>query len=110
LKTLALLIPFMYIDIVVDALLKGLNQQVSALKYNMIEAVFRIVLIYYLVPKKGVMGFIFVLYTSNFLNTALSIRKLLKITKIKLKVVDWVLKPVLSIAASGFVVIFYPVK
>ena len=105
-KLLSFLIPFLYVDIVVDALLKGLDQQVAVLKYNLIEAALRVVLIYYLIPLKGEAGFVFVLYTSNILNTILSLNKLLKIVRIELKVADWILKPALSVTSSGLFVLY----
>jgi Membrane protein involved in the export of O-antigen and teichoic acid len=105
-KYMAPLIPLIYLDIVVDELLKGLNLQVSSLKYNMLDAVIKIVLIYYVLPLRGLPGLIFVLYVSNSVNILFSMRKLLKATNLKLKVKDWILKPVLSAAASGYMVIF----
>lgn len=105
-KILAPLIPIMYLDMVVDALLKGLNQQVSTLKYNLVDSVIRILLIYYLIPANGVLGLILVMYISNLLNTALSISRLLTVSEIKMKVMDWILKPILSVTASGFIVLF----
>ena len=105
-KILAPVVPLIYLDIVADELLKGLNQQVSSLKYNMLDAVIRIILIYYLIPVKGVYGFIFVLYASNILNTSLSILRLLKVTEVQLKFMNWILKPILSVSACGFIIIF----
>jgi stage V sporulation protein B len=103
-RILAPLIPLIYLDIVVDELLKGLNQQVSALKYNIIDAVIRIILIIYALPSKGLAGLIFVLYICGLINIAFSLRKLLTVTKLALKMGDWILKPVLSVTASGFAV------
>ncbi len=105
-RVLAPLIPLIYLDIVVDELLKGLNQQVSALKYNIIDAVIRIILIIYALPLKGLAGLIFVLYICGLINIAFSMRKLLKVTKLALKVRDWILKPILSVTASGFTTFF----
>lgn len=104
-KTLAPIIPLIYLDIVVDQLLKGLDQQVSTLKYNMLDAVTRIVMIYYLVPMNGINGFVIVLYTSSILNTSLSVRRLLMVTKVHLRFIDWMLKPILSVSASGFIIV-----
>ncbi|WP_051280456.1 oligosaccharide flippase family protein [Anaerovorax odorimutans] len=105
-KALSPLIPLIYLDTVVDALLKGLNQQLITLKHNIIDSVFRIILIYYLIPLKGIVGFIIVLYLSNILNSTLSIRRLLKVTQIKLNLVDWIFKPILAILLSDFLIIF----
>lgn len=105
-RTLSPLVPLIYLDIVVDELLKGLNQQVSALKYNIVDAVIRIILIIYVLPLKGLDGLVFVLYLCGLINIAFSLRKLLKVTKLTLKVMDWILKPILSVATSGFITLF----
>lgn len=105
-KTLAPLIPLFYIDFVTDELLKGLNQQVSTLKYNLMDAIIRIAMIYYLVPMKGVSGFVLVLYTSSIFNTSLSIHRLLKVAHVRLNLADWIIKPVLSVSAIGFLFLF----
>lgn len=105
-KVLAPLIPLIYLDIVVDELLKGLNQQVSALGYNIFDAVIKIILIYYVLPIKGIEGLIIVMYICNLLNLTLSLHRLLVVTQLHFKTMDWILKPILSIASSGFMVIF----
>jgi stage V sporulation protein B len=105
-RVLAPLIPLIYLDIVVDELLKGLNQQVSALKYNIIDAVIKIILITYALPTEGLAGLIFVLYVCGLINIILSVRKLLLVTRLSFKFIDWICKPILSVAASGFMTLF----
>ena len=77
-KLLAPLIPIMYIDNVVDAILKGLDKQVSVLKINIIDLVSSIFLILFLIPKFGVYGYIFIIYFSEILNFILSYQNLRK--------------------------------
>jgi hypothetical protein len=57
-------------------------------------------------PLKGLAGLMFVLYVSGLINVALSMRKLLKVTRITLKVKEWIWKPILSVAASGLITLF----
>ncbi|MBB6217553.1 stage V sporulation protein B [Anaerosolibacter carboniphilus] len=102
LKLLAPLVPFMYLDRIADGMLKGLNQQMSSLKYNTIDSLTRIGMIYYFIPMKGVTGFIIVIFISNILNSLLSIGRLLKVTRLKFKTLHWIVMPMTSIAASGF--------
>jgi stage V sporulation protein B len=104
-KIMAPMIPLVYLDIVVEELLKGLNQQVSALLYSITDAAARIGLIYYLLPVNGIYGLIFVIYFSNLFTLSLGLRRLFLITGLSLNVRDWVLKPVLSAAASGFIAV-----
>lgn len=78
-KILSPLIPIMYIDTVVDAILKGLDKQVSVLKINIIDLLNCIFLIYFIIPKFGIAGYIFTIYFSEILNFCLSIRCLKKV-------------------------------
>lgn len=71
-QILAPLIPFMYIDTIVDAILKGLDKHVTVLKINIIDLVSGIFLIIVLIPKFGVLGYVFTIYFSEILNCGLS--------------------------------------
>ena len=50
LRALCPLIPLLYLDQIVDSILKGLNQQVASMKYNMADAAMRVLLVFFLVP------------------------------------------------------------
>lgn len=69
---LAPIVVFIYIDIVVDSILKGLNAQVSVMFINIFDLVFTVSFIYFFVPILGTKGYIFSLYISEFLNFILS--------------------------------------
>ncbi len=71
-KLLSPLVPIMYIDNVVDAILKGLDKQVTVLKINILDLLTTITLIYTLIPRFGVMGYILIIYFSEVLNFMLS--------------------------------------
>jgi stage V sporulation protein B len=99
---LAPLVPLMYLDFVVDGMLIGLNQQVSSLKYNILDSVLRVGLLYVLIPKLGVGGLILVMFICKVINMTLSIGRLLKVTDMKMKLMDWILKPIFSVCLAGF--------
>ena len=101
-KILAPLIPFMYLDRIVDGSLNALNQQMSTLKYNFIDMSVRIILIYFLIPVKGIEGFIIVLFVGTILNASLSINRLLKVTKLPFLLTDWIIKPGICITIACF--------
>lgn len=103
-RILAPLIPFMYLDRIVDGSLNALDQQMSTLKYNFIDMSVRILLICFLIPKKGIEGFICVLFVGTILNASLSINRLLKVTKLKFLIFDWLIKPSICISISCFLV------
>lgn len=95
------LIPLMYLDTIVDGMLKGLNQQMHVLRYNIIDSLIRIFLIAFIVPAKGFYGFIAVMYVSNIFNPVLSLKRLFKVTGIKMNWSTWVIKPSMAAALSG---------
>jgi len=81
---------------VVDGLLKGLDQQVSSLKYSMLDSILRIGAIVLIVPAYGIKGFLLIMIFSNILTSSLNVRRLLKVTGLRIRWGDWVLKPLLA--------------
>lgn len=79
------LIPIIYIDCVTDGCLKGLNQQVYSMVYNVLEGVINVALLFILLPKTAIMGYIAVMYIKEIFNAVLSIRRLSKVTIIDFK-------------------------
>ena len=74
---LALLTVPMYIDTVVDSILKGLNEQVMSLWYNIIDSILRVIMILTLIPKFGAIAYIAMLYISELFNLTLSLSRLI---------------------------------
>ncbi len=101
LQVLAPLMPIMYVESVVDGMLKGLNQQVSSLKYMLIDSSSRIVLILFLVPARGMEGFLLIMVISNLLTCFLNTHRLLTVTGMKLRWGSWIFKPVLAMATAA---------
>ena len=97
---LAPLIPVMYIDSAVDAVLKGMGQQVYSMNVNIIDALTSVILVIILVPKFGVGGYIFTIYFTEMLNTTLSLARMIAIVKPKLRIFGHVFGPILCIAGA----------
>lgn len=97
---LAPLIPVMYIDSAVDAVLKGMGQQVYSMNVNIIDALTSVILVIILVPKFGVGGYIFTIYFTEILNTTLSLARMIAIVKPKLRVFGHVFAPILCITGA----------
>ena len=57
LSILGPLMPFMYMESMVDGILKGLGEQLSSFRYTALDSVVRIALIYLLLPRFGMQGF-----------------------------------------------------
>lgn len=73
LRILAPIIIYIYMDNVIDSLLKSLNLQVFVMMINIIDLIISILLIKFLIPILGINGYIFILYFSEIFNFALSL-------------------------------------
>lgn len=80
---LAPILPIMYMDMLTDGMLKGLNEQVSTMRYNIIESVISVILIYFLLPYYAINAYIFILYLGRAINFILSLGKLATITSMR---------------------------
>lgn len=102
LKILCPLLLFMYLDSIVDNILNGLNQELSVMKCNILDLFVSIFCIYFLLPILGIRGYILVIFISELLNSSISIIQLKQITKFKLDLINWILKPFICIFISYF--------
>ena len=93
----------MYLDNVVDNILKGLGKQVSVMICNILDLVISVSFIYFLLPKFGTIGFVIVMYISEILNYTISVITLFKLTSLKFKYFEWVIFPMLAIIFVIFI-------
>ena len=103
-KLLCPLIVLMYIDNIVDSILKGLDKQVSVMGINIIDLISSICLIYFLLPWQGIKSYIIVLFASEIINGLLSLLLLIKHTNLKINFENWILKPLLAIFFINFII------
>lgn len=97
---LAPLVPLLYLDQIVDSILKGLNQQLSSMRYNTIDSVLRVLIIYFLVPVMGLKGYIIMLYAGTIFNASLSINRLILVSRVHFKLIEWLLLPTVAAIIS----------
>lgn len=102
-RLLSPLIPLMYLDNAVDAMLKGLGEQLYTMRVNIIDALMSVILVVTLLPAMGIKGYVVVIFMMELFNTTLSIIKLLSITKIKTPIIKWVVKPLTCIIISTII-------
>ena len=81
LHILSPLVVIMYLDIVIDSILKGLDAQVSVMAINVFDCIISIGFIYFFVPILGFSGYIISIFISEVIDFTLSGLKLLKILK-----------------------------
>ena len=94
------LIPIMYLDTATDSMLKGLGEQLYCMKVNLCDAAASVVLVWFLVPRFGVYGYILGIYLTEIVNAAFSIARLLSLTGIRPPVLRTVLFPIAVCAFS----------
>lgn len=99
-QLLAPLIPIMYLDMGVDGMLKGLDQQVYSMRINILDSSICVVLVYFLLPRYAVKGYIFILFASELINFYLSMRRLITVTKSDFLRLSLFLKSAVSAAAT----------
>jgi stage V sporulation protein B len=78
-KILSFLIPFIYLDLVIDNILKGLDAQVSVVFINIADCLITISFIYFVVPCLGFIGYIISIFISEIFNIILSLGQLILI-------------------------------
>ncbi|MEG0340118.1 MAG: polysaccharide biosynthesis C-terminal domain-containing protein, partial [Oscillospiraceae bacterium] len=101
LRVLGPIMPIMYLESIVDGILKGMDEQIATFKYSIVDSVLRIVLIILLLPKFGMKGFLFIMLVSNLFTGVLNIQRLLKVTQIKFDWKQWTVKPLVACIAVG---------
>lgn len=80
LQLFAPLLVMLYLDAVVDAMLKGLGQQVASVRFNCITSALDILLLLWLLPRYGIGGYYWAFVLSHGVNFFLSITRLLRVT------------------------------
>ncbi len=96
LRWFSLLSVMLYCDIVTDAIIKGLGQQKASVRYNITTNVMDVSFLYILLPRYGIVGYYISFLVTHVINFILSLRRLLKISKIQ---IQWYV-PFLTIAAA----------
>jgi stage V sporulation protein B len=103
-RLIAPLIPIMYIDTTTDAMLKGLGEQVYTMVINIADALISVILVWLLLPRMGIEGYILTIYIAEIFNAVCSIVRLLNASEMKVRVVKWVFKPLLCAVGATTIV------
>ena len=101
-RLLAPLIPLMYLDTAVDGMLKGMGLQSASMRINILDAAVSLVLVWKLIPRVGMPGYLFTIYVSEVLNFVLSFRQLRKHAGLWLPIYRSLFAPVLATMCGVF--------
>ncbi len=96
-RMLAPLIPIMYVDSSVDAVLKGMGEQVYSMNVNIADALASVILVWILTPRLGLYGYIITIYFTEILNTTLSLTKMLSVSKMRVNLWQLVFGPLIAV-------------
>lgn len=103
-KALSPIVPFMYLDSISDGILKGLDQQNFSFRTAVSDSTLRIIFILLILPLTGMMGFIGIMYFSNFFTCYLNVKQLCKISKARLKFFGEILFPILIAFSTCYII------
>ena len=99
-RVLAPLIPVMYVDGMVDAVLKGSGHQVYSMNVNIIDTLTACLFALTLIPRLGIWGYVISIYATEILNTTLSLIKMISVSGIRPKVFHQIVMPILCIVGA----------
>ena len=95
LRVLSPIVPLIYLDVVVDCLLKGLDEQFNSMKYNFADSSLRVILVLLLLRRFGIESYVGILFFSTIFNAALSLHRLMKVSSLRLSLGQHVALPLL---------------
>lgn len=80
LRQFAPMVLFLYLDALVDAMCKGLGQQIACVRFNTITSLLDVILLTVLLPRCGIRGYLISFILTHLINFYLSLRLLLRLT------------------------------
>ncbi len=83
LRRFSALVPMLYMDLIVDAMTRGLGQQAVCVRYNILSNGLDVLLLYLLLPRFGMEGYFWSFAVTHVLNFCLSLRRLLRIGNLR---------------------------
>lgn len=101
-RLLSPLIPIMYVDSSVDGVLKGMGEQVYSMIVNIIDAGTSVLLVWLLVPRMGLYGYVISIYVTETLNTTLSLSRMLAVTGVRPPLWRCVFGPLCGVIAASW--------
>lgn len=98
------LVLLMYLDHIIDAILRGIDKQVKVMYCNIADLFVSIILIYFLLPVCNIIGYIIVIYISEILNTSISTFQLYKATHFKFDIIKQFVIPCVILIICMFII------
>jgi stage V sporulation protein B len=100
---LAPVVPIMYLDHVTDSVLKGIGEQVYSMWVNISDSILSIILVWFLIPRMGIMGYAVCIVVMEGYNFILSAIRLCKRIRFRVSFLKAILYPIAASGVSAFV-------
>ncbi len=101
-RALGPLVIVMYLDSCVDGVLKGLGEQVAVVRINVLDTAICVVLVWLLVPRFGLRGYLMMIVISEIFNMILSAGRLIYVTGFRADMPRWAVAPFLGAFGAIF--------
>ena len=100
LKSLSLLCPILYVQLICMGILNAIGEQIASMKYNILEGILRIILIVLFVPKGGINAFLVIMFITSSFSLFLYSFRLVKVTSFPIYINKILIKPIFAIILS----------
>ena len=94
------IVPFMYLESMVDGIMKGIGEQLASFRYEMLNSALRLSAILFLLPRFGIAGYAAIVAASNVFTCLLNLRRMLQVLQMRFCWGEWLVRPGLILLAS----------
>lgn len=95
-RLVAHIVPIMYLDTTVDNILKGLGEHIYTMGVNITDTLCSLVMVWILIPRMGIYGYITLIIVSELFNAGASIFRLVKVSGMRFNIFTSLLLPALA--------------
>lgn len=106
LKLLAIICPFLYLQSILTGAMNGLGMQKQTFKTNIVGSLMCIGIILFVVPQKGIIGFVLAMLIQSGLVSTLLLWQVLENIALPVDVLNWVIRPIIAATASALSAIY----
>lgn len=103
LQYLAIICPFLYLQNILTGTMNGLGLQKKTFQTNVLGSLLCIATISYLVPKRGIIGFVFAMLLQSGFVCSMLLTYVLKSVQLTVDLTHWFLLPTLAALLSSFI-------
>lgn len=107
LQWLAIICPFLYLQNILTGTMNGLGMQKQTFKTNIMASLFCIATIIFVVPRKGIIGFVLAMLVQSGFVCCRLLTYVLGFVDLKVDLNQWVFKPTLAAFGASFIAVTF---